>query len=101
MIIRNTFELDPAKQAYQALNTYDSSRYRLANIANDVQKLDLSEEYITFPNSDDKYPVALFTPKSSKCHKNVSTDKTKLSKVHPNMVTCSFGIDMYTTRTFN
>lgn len=101
MIIKNTFELDPAKQAYQALNTYDSSRYRLANIANDIQKLDLSEEYITFPNSEDKYPVSLFTPMSSKCHKNVSTDKTKLSKQKPNMVTCSFGIDMYKTRTFN
>ena len=101
MIIKNTFELDPAKQAYQALNTYDSSRYRLANIANDVQKLDLSEEFISFPNSEDKYPVSLFTPMSSKCHKNVSTDKTKLSRQKPNMVTCSFGIDMYTTRTFN
>jgi hypothetical protein len=30
-IYRNTFELDPAKQAYQALNTYDSSRIRHAS----------------------------------------------------------------------
>lgn len=101
MIVRNTFELDPAKQAYQASNTYDSSRYRLANIKNDIQRLDLSEEFITFPNSEEKYSVSLFTPLSSKCHKNVSTDKTKLNKEKPNMVTCSFGIDMYTTRTFN
>lgn len=101
MIIRNTFELDPAKQAYQALTKCDSSRYKFQNIDNDFQKLDLSEEYISFPNSADKCPVALFTPMSSKCHKNVSTDKTKLNKQKPNMVTCSFGIDMYTTRTFN
>jgi hypothetical protein len=101
MIIRNTFELDPAKQAYQALTKCDSSRYKFQNIDNDIQKLDLSEEYISFPNSADRCPVSLFTPMSSKCHKNVSTDKTKLDKQKPNMVTCSFGIDMYTTRTFN
>ena len=35
-IYKNTFELDPAKQAYQALTTYDSSRYRNAN-KNDFQ----------------------------------------------------------------
>lgn len=100
MIIKNTFELDPAKQAYQALNEYDSSRYRAKN-ESDVQKLDLTEKFITFPNSEDKYPVAMFTPKASYLKKNVSTDKTKLDKEKPNMVTCSFGIDMYTTRTFN
>lgn len=101
MIIRNTFELDPAKQAYQALTKCDSSRYKFQNIDNDIQKLDLSEEYISFPNSADRCPVSLFTPMSSKCHKNVSTDKTKLDKQKPNMVTCSFGIDVYTTRAFN
>lgn len=100
MIVRNTFELDPAKQAYQALNTYDSSRYR-NNSANDVQKLDLTEEFISFPNSEDECPVAMFTPMASYLKKNVSTDKTKLDKEKPNMVTCSFGIDMYKTRTFN
>jgi len=100
-ITKNTFELDPAKQAYQALTQYDSSRIRLDNVTNDIQYLNLDKEYIEFPNSDDKYPVNLFTPKSSKEHKNVSVDKTKLDKNKPNMVTCSFGIDIYTTRTFN
>lgn len=100
MIIRNTFELDPAKQAYQALNKYDSSRYRGEN-ANDIQKLDLTEEFIAFPNSEDECAVAVFAPKASYLKKNVSTDKTKLNKEKPNMVTCSFGIDIYKTRTFN
>lgn len=100
-ITKNTFELDPAKQAYQALTTYDSSRIRLDNVTNDIQYLNLNNQFIEFPNSNDKHSVKLFTPKSSKEYKNVSTDKTKLDKDKPNMVTCSFGIDIYTTRTFN
>lgn len=100
-IIKTTFELDPAKQAYQALTTYESSRLRMANLATDVQSLDLAKEYIEFPLTAEKFPVSNYTPKSSKEGKNISTDKTKLDQDKPNMVTCSFGINMYTTRTFN
>lgn len=100
-IIKNTFELDPAKQAYQSHTTYDSSRYRVEFKAQDVQYLNLNKEFIEFPHTDDKFPVSKYTPKSSKEHKNVSTDKTKLDVEKPNMVTCSFGINAYNTRTFN
>lgn len=99
-ILKNTFELDPAKQAYNALNLYGSSRARFDN-TNDLMQLDLNKEYIEFPNSKDKYPISKFTPKSSKQHKNISTDKSKLDKTRPNMVNCTFGIDMYRTRCFN
>lgn len=94
------FELDPANQAYQALNTYDSSRSRWDK-ATDIQYLNLNKEYIEFPKSDDRREVSYYTPKASKDHKNVSTDKTKLDLNKPNMVTCAFGINMLTTRTFN
>lgn len=100
-IIKNTFELDPAKQAYQALTTNDSSRYRTEFKATDVQRLRLDKEFIEFPLTDTKYAVNKYTPKSSKQHKNVSTDKTWLNYDKPNMVTCSFGRNIYTTRTFN
>lgn len=100
-IIKNTFELDPAKQAYQSHTTYDSSRYKVEHKEQDIQFLNLDKEYIEFPNTSDKIPVNKYTPKSSKEHKNVSTDKTKLDMDKPNMVTCSFGINIYNTRTFN
>lgn len=100
-IIKTTFELDPAKQAYQALTKKDSSRWRLENVDTDIQQLQLNKEYLEFPLSDEKYPVSRYTPKSSKQKKNVSTDKTKLDREKPNMVTCSFGINTATTRTFN
>lgn len=100
-VIKNTFELDPAKQAYQSHTTYDSSRYRVESKATDVQYLNLDKEYIEFPHTVDKFPVSNYTPKSSRQHKNVSTDKTKLNMDKPNMVTCSFGINAYNTRTFN
>lgn len=99
-IYKNTFELDPAKQAYQALNTYDSSRHRHQNVA-DYQYLELSKEFIEFPKTSEKYPISRFTPKASFEHKNVCTDKTPLDIEKPNMVTCSFGINPYTTRCFN
>jgi len=99
-IYKNTFELDPAKQAYQALNTYDSSRHRHQNVA-DYQYLELSKEFIEFPKTSEKYPVSRFTPKASFEHKNVCTDKTPLDIEKPNMVTCSFGKNPYTTRCFN
>ena len=100
-IIRNTFELDPAKQAYQALYEKDSSRLRLAKIDNDIQYLDLSLDKIQFPLTEDTYEISKFTPKASFEHKNVCSDKSKIDYDKPNMVTCSFGINMYTTRCFN
>lgn len=99
-IYKNTFELDPAKQAYQALNTYDSSRFR-NDKKPDYQYLYLGQEFIEFPHSKEKYPVSKFTPKASYEHKNVCTDKTQLDVEKPNMVTCSFGKNPYTTRCFN
>ena len=100
-IIKNMFELDPAKQAFQALTTYDSSRERLAKIDNDVQVLRLDKPFISFPHSEEEYPISRFAPKSSKCKKNVGTDKTKFNQEKPNAVTCAFGIDIYKTRCFN
>ena len=100
-IYRNTFELDPAKQAFQAFTTADSSRVRWDKPDNDIQVVTLNKEFIEFPHSQDSYAVANYTPKASWEHKNVSTDKTKLDKNKPNMVTTSFGIDIYKTRTFN
>ena len=99
-ISKNTFELEPAQQGFQSLNTYDSSRARWQS-TNDYQVLNLDNEYIEFPFSDEKYPVNRFTPKASYLHKNVSSDKTQLNENKPNMVTVSFGKDIYTTRTFN
>ena len=99
-IYKNTFELDPAKQAYQSLNLYDSSRCRHQNTA-DYQYLHLAKEFIEFPKTSGKCPVSKFTPKASFEHKNVSTDKTQLDTEKPNMVTCAFGKNPYTTRCFN
>ena len=101
-IYKNTFELDPAKQAFQGLTTVDSSRARNAKLDNqDAMIVRLWNEKITFPHSDYEYPVSMFTPKASFENKNVSTDKSKLDRNKPNMVTCSFGINIYKTRTFN
>ena len=100
-IIKRTFALDPAKQAFNGCTVFDSSRYRNNKPTNDNQVLDLSTEKIAFPNSDETYPISYFTPLGSKENKNVCTDKTKLDMNKPNMVTCSFGINVYTTRCFN
>lgn len=99
-IMKNTFELDPAKQAYQALNIKDSSRARNANDA-DFQIVPLDNEYISFPKTSETYPVNKFTPKASFQGKMVGTDKNDIDKEKPNMVTCSFGIDAHRTKTFN
>ena len=106
-LYKTTFELDPAKQAYQALywnkksaSGKDSSRVR-SNTATDYQTVYLQNEFIEFPKTDEKYPVAMYTPKASYLHKNVCTDKTKLDMNKPNMVTSAFGINMLTTRCFN
>jgi hypothetical protein len=47
---KNTFELDPAQQAYQSANVKDSSRARWASTA-DVWIVDLSSPMISFPHS--------------------------------------------------
>ena len=99
-VLKNTFELDPAKQAFQAINSKDSSRVRGAN-KNDFKPFYIDQAVISFPNSDPTYDVSLITPKASFQNKNVSTDKTKLDRNKPNMVYCSFGIDIHSTRCFN
>lgn len=99
-LYRNMFELDPAKQAFQAFTTKDSSRARWAK-ATDCMILDLSKEYITFPHTDEPYAIANYTPKASFEKKNVCTGKTDLNHDKPNMVSCSFGVDIYKTRCFN
>jgi len=63
--------------------------------------MDLSKDTITFPHSEDTYNISKFSPKASKDNKNVSTDKSKLLSNVPNMVTCSFGLNLHTTRCFN
>lgn len=101
-IYKITFELDPAKQAFNSFTTSDSSRTRWQNSGTDFQYLNLDREYIEFPKTPEiKKAVADYTPKASFEHKNVITDKTKLDKTKPNAIVCSFGIDPYTTRCFN
>ena len=97
---KNTFELDPAKQAFNALTTVDSSRIRWNN-SNDYMIVNMDDKYIKFPHSEDIYDISKFTPKSSKQNKNVCTDKSKLDNMKPNMVTCSFGLNLHTDRCFN
>jgi hypothetical protein len=97
---RNMFLLDPAKQAFQSTNTKDSSRTRWQS-GNDVWVMDLSKKYIQFPHSEDVCDISLFTPKSSKQNRNISTDKTKLNMDKPNSVYCTFGVDIYKDRCFN
>lgn len=99
-ICKNTFELDPANQAYQGLYEKDSSRVRWKT-ATDYQNLLLDKPYIEFPDSKEKYPIFYFTPKASFENKNVCTDKTKFDTEKPNMPTVSFGIDIHKTRCFN
>lgn len=100
-IYRGTYELDPAKQAFNGLTKRDSSRERWEKKGNDYQYLDLNKEYIEFPKSSIKRNVNYFAPKASFEHKNVITDKTKFNKEKPNAVTVSYGENMYTTRCFN
>ena len=99
-IYKNTFELEPAKQGYQSCGTIDSSRLRGVT-ATDYQYVHLDKDVIEFPKSEETYPVSKYTPKASFEHKNVCTDKSKLDMTRPNMVTCSFGINIHTTRCFN
>lgn len=99
-MFRHMFALDPAKQAYNGWTTKDGSRTRY-NKASDLQVVSLKQEYIGFPNSKEIVPISRYTPKASYENKNVMTDKTQLDREKPNMVTCSFGIDVYKTRCFN
>ena len=99
-LYKNMFELDPAKQAFQSCNKKDSSRARWENL-NDVWVMDLSQPTIKFKHSNAVYKLEHFSPKASFESKNVSTDKSKLDTTKPNMVTCSFGINIHTTRCFN
>lgn len=99
-MFRVTFALDPAKQAYTGFNTSDSSRVRY-NKASDIQILKLNKEFIGYPFSDETINIDRYTPKASFENKNIMTDKTQLDNEKPNMVTCSFGSDVYNTRCFN
>ena len=99
-MFRHMFALDPAKQAYNGWTTKDGSRTRY-NKASDLQVVSLKKEYIGFPNSEEIVPISRYTPKASYENKNVMTDKSQLDREKPNMVTCSFGIDVYKTRCFN
>ena len=99
-MFRHMFALDPAKQAYNGWTTKDGSRTRY-NKASDLQVVSLAKEYIGFPNSSEIVPISRYTPKASYENRNVMTDKSQLDKEKPNMVTCSFGIDVYKTRCFN
>lgn len=99
-IYKNTFELDPAKQAFQSFSSSDSSRLR-HQTDTDYMYLNLDKQFIQFPHSKEVYDVTKFTPKASKQHKNVCTDKTQLDLNKPNMPICAFGINIYTTRCFN
>ena len=99
-MFRLMFALDPAKQAFNGWTTKDGSRTRY-NKATDLQVLSLDKEYIGFPNSNEIVPISRYTPKASYENRNVMTDKTQLDREKPNMITCSFGIDVYKTRCFN
>ena len=99
-MFRHMFALDPAKQAYNGWTTKDGSRTRY-NKATDLQVVSLNKEYIGYPNSTEIVPISRYTPKASYENKNVMTDKSQLNREKPNMVTCSFGIDVYKTRCFN
>ena len=100
-IYKITFELDPAKQAFCSSSTKDSSRVKWQKAANDYQVVSLVNKYIEFPKSDERKPVSDYTPKASFEGKNVITDKSSLNKEKPNCISVGFGINPYTTRTFN
>ncbi len=99
-MFRLMFALDPAKQAYNGFNTKDGSRVRY-NKATDLQVVNLDKEFIGYPFSKEIVKIDRYTPKASFENRNVMTDKTQLNREKPNMVTCSFGVDVYNTRCFN
>lgn len=99
-MFRLMFALDPAKQAYNGFNAKDSSRVRY-NKATDLQVVNLDKEFIGYPHSNETVKIDRYTPKASFENRNIMTDKTQLNREKPNMVTCSFGVDVYNTRCFN
>ena len=99
-MFRLMFALDPAKQAFNGFTTKDSSRVRY-NKATDIQVVNLDKEFIGYPFSKETVKIDRYTPKASFENRNVMTDKTQLNREKPNMVTCSFGVDVYNTRCFN
>lgn len=99
-MFRLMFELDPAKQAYNGWTTKDGSRIRY-NKDTDLQVLSLDKEFIGYPFSTETIKIDRYTPKASFDNRTVMTDKSKLDSDKPNMITCSLGIDVYTTRCFN
>ena len=99
-MFRLMFALDPAKQAFNGFNAKDSSRVRY-NKGTDIQIVSLDKEFIGYPFSKETVKIDRYTPKASFENKNVMTDKTQLNREKPNMVTCSFGVDVYNTRCFN
>ena len=99
-MFRLMFALDPAKQAYNGFNGKDSSRIRY-NKTTDIQIVNLDKEFIGYPHSNEIVKINRYTPKASFENKNIMTDKSQLDREKPNMVTCSFGIDVYNTRCFN
>ena len=99
-MFRLMFALDPAKQAFNGFTTKDSSRVRY-NKATDIQIVNLDKEFIGYPFSKETVKIDRYTPKASFENRNVMTDKTQLNREKPNMVTCSFGVDVYNTRCFN
>ena len=99
-MFRLMFALDPAKQAFNGFNAKDSSRVRY-NKGTDIQIVSLDKEFIGYPFSKETVKIDRYTPKASFENRNVMTDKTQLNREKPNMVTCSFGVDVYNTRCFN
>jgi len=99
-MFRLMFALDPAKQAFNGFNGKDSSRIRY-NKGTDIQVLSLDKEFIGYPHSNEIIKIDRYTPKASFENRNIMTDKSQLDKEKPNMVTCSFGLDVYNTRCFN
>lgn len=99
-ICKNMFELDPAKQAFQGLTASDSSRVR-GEKATDIQIVPLDTMQMVFDKSYVIRNKDVYSPKASFEHKNIITDKTHPDTNKPNMVTCSFGQNMLTTRCFN
>jgi hypothetical protein len=99
-IVKDMYELDPAKQAYRSLVTCsDSTNARLDKPQ--PEYVPIAEDNISFVNSDEKISIERYTPKSSTDNKNVITDKTQPDTDKPNFVMCSFGINGLTTRCFN
>ena len=100
-IVKDFFELDPSRQGYLSLTTknYESTGYRINKV--NAEYLNLNNQTISFPHSDEEAEIARFTPKASYENKTICTDKTPLNTVKPNMVSCFFGINMQTTRCFN